>query len=402
MRKLIFAFLIILSSVSLAQNRVCLCVSPTDIDPVVYPEYPAAALTKATNVSVTSSIDPSVTIKITIAYPTAGTNLPMLVFAAGYHDAVSSFDADVSIENTNRITRLGYFLLKVDTRGGGTATGTFDDGGREAHDIYDAIRYVQTNYSSILALNKISYFGYSRGGGMGLLMASRYPDLLQSVTDYFGISNWGGDATYGWYEQEPSRQSSLSTAIGGTPAAKPDEYKARWSKSAVAQNFTGFISIYHDVDDSQVQVDHSQQVVSAFTALSKTNYYYSETNSGSTYRWVHGYPATANNLIQSESTWLTGPNQRAKMYKPKVIPSSGTLNVIGAVYTKLFSVVLNDGTSTNGERSRIATLVYNVQSNSYEVTNTSSLSLTAIVTLPSGETASQSISAGDTATLNPI
>lgn len=386
-------FLFVLLSFSCEGQTVLVGAVPSDLDPTNYPEYPGEAVTKTSH-TFASTIDPSLTaIKLRVGYVTAATNLPVLIVMTGYHDSSTSLDA--AQDNMTRWARLGFFVVYVDTRGGNGSSGTYDDGGRETHDIYDAYNFVVANYSAQIALNKADILGYSRGGGMALLMASRYPDLFQCVIDYFGISNWGGDATYGWYEQEPSRQASLSTAIGGNPTALPDEYDARHSQSAVAQNFTGHIVILHDVDDASVQVDHSQQVVASFVSASKTNYTYSETDSGDADRWTHSYPGPANDLEASETLWLT----HAKNRLPKVIASAGTLKVIGSVITKKFTLNLNDGDPMNNERSRVATLVYDVNAGTYQITNNGTDSLTAVVTDFTGATDSVTVASGATETI---
>lgn len=368
----------------------------SDTDYVNYPEYPAAALTAA-SVTYPSSIDAALTaLRLSYSYPTDGYNLPVMIVMVGYHDPSTAID--VGQDNKSRWARKGYFVVYVDTRGGNGASGTFDDGGRETHDIYDAYQYIVTNFPSKIAPNKVSIHGYSRGGGMSLLMAARYPDLFQSVTSYFGISNWGGDATYGWYEQEPGRQANLTTAIGGTPAAKPNEYRARHSQSAIAQNFMGRLTLLHDVDDSAVDVSHSRQVEDAYIDAGRTDYLYSETSSLDADRWTHSYPQPSNDLEASEPLWI----DYCKSLKPKTIATSGTLKIIGSVITKRFTVALDDGDTANAERSRIATLVYDTVANSYQVTNTSTLSLDVVVTLPTGETDSATIASGNSDTLIPV
>lgn len=360
-----------------------------------YPEYPGATVTK-TNHTFPSSVDPALTaIKLSVAYPNTGTNLPVRIVMTGYHD--SSASLDVGQDNRTIWARKGYMVVYVDTREGNGSSGTFDDGGRETRDIYDAYLFVVATYSAIIAANRVSIHGYSRGGGMSLLMACRYPDLFQSVASYFGISNWGGDATYGWYEQESNRQASLTTAIGGTPSTKPNEYKARWSKDSIL-NHIGHLALLHDVDDVSVHVDHSQQVRDMYVAAGRTDYLYSETSSADADRWTHTYPGPANDLPASEPLFFA----RAKTEPIRTIATSGTLKIIGSVTTKLFTVHLNDGNLNNAERSRIATLVYDTVANSYQITNTSSLYTVATVRTVAGLVDQVVLAAGATLTLTPV
>ncbi len=337
-------------------------------------------------------------LKATLVYPTGKTNLPVLICLHGYHDNVAGLDGPV-VSNLDRWARLGYFIIAPEMRGNNGSGGTWDDGGREIQDIYDAYQYVVTNYSASIVANRVSVLGFSGGGGYGYLLACRYPDLFQSVTSFFGISDWGTDPTYGWYQEQSDRRAGLETAIGGTPGAKPDEYASRYSKSVVAINHQGLLSMFHDADDSIVLVDQSQRVLAEYVSLGRGDHFYSETNSGSTYRWTHGYPNDSlNNLNHAEPFWKNGPKTRPI----KTIATSGTLKVLGMLKTKLFTVYMNDGSYLNSGRSRFGTLVYDTVGNSYQVTNNSAnYAVVSIYVNSTGFVATGVLSAGETFTFTP-
>jgi len=359
-----------------------------------FPEYPGAAVT-ISNVTTPSINDPANTIAMKLVYPTGTTNLPVKVVLSGWHDTIASLDTE---PNTTRWARLGYFILAVDVRGNGSSTGTWDDAGRTTMDVYDAIQYVITNHSDKIAANRFSLLGFSGGGGLSLLLACRYPDLFQDVTDFFGISDWGSDATYGWHQQEVSRQASLEAAIGGTPAAKPDEYASRYSKSAIATNYMGFLSMFHDDEDTSVHVDHSQRVAAMYVSAGRTDYQYIETNSGSVNRASHAYPLAANQLHNFEPLWKNNGKTKAI----QTIATSGTLKVLGMLKTKRFTVYMNDGSYLNSGRSRFGTLVYNTLTNSYQVTNDSSLYAVVSIVTSDGLVATGVLDAGETYTFTPV
>lgn len=353
-----------------------------------FPEYPGAAVTTVT--PTTPSInDPSNTISMTIVYPTDGANLPVKVCLSGYSDPISNLNTGEN--NLTRWARLGYFVLGVDLRGRGSSTGTPDDGGRATMDVYDAIQYVIANYSAKIAANRFSVLGFSGGAGFAYLLACRYPDLFQDVTGFFGISDWGTDATYGWYQQEPTRQATLSTAIGGTPAAKPDEYGSRYSKSAIAINYMGYLSMFHDASDTSVHVDHSQRIAAEYVSAGRSDYYYNESNSGSATRWLHAYPLAANQLHSAEPLWKDNGKTKAI----QTIATSGTLKILGMLKTKRFTVYMNDGSYLNAGRSRFGTLVYNTVTNSYTVTNDSANYAVVSIVTDGGLVATGVLAAGE-------
>lgn len=362
-----------------------------------YPEYPAATLTNGT-VQYASSLDPTlIGLNYNYYYPSGVTNLPILLALHAYEDQASAFDT----ASLQRWARLGYLVVIPEMRGSaGNYTaygGSRDAGGREVDDAYDAYIHAKNLFSGIVSDNgqRVSVIGLSAGGGDAYNLACRYPDTFQHITIMFGISDYGVDATYGWYNQQPSRQATLQTYIGGTPAAKAQEYAARYSKNAIATNYQGYISIFHDTADSSVGVDHSQRVVAMYTAAGRTDYYYNESTTGSTYRWSHGYPGTFPDLIQAEQYWKDKP----KTQSIKTIGTSGTLKINGKISTKRFSVNLNDGDWRNMGRSRTADVTYDYTANSYVVSNLQTGSVVTVTT-DTGLVA-VAVSQGATLTLTP-
>jgi dienelactone hydrolase len=362
-----------------------------------YPEYPSATLINGT-VQYTSSLDPTlIGLNYNYYYPSGVTNLPILIAFHAYEDQASSFDT----ASLQRWARLGYLVIIPEMRGSvGNYTaygGSRDAGGREVDDAYDAYQHAKTFFSGLVSDNgqRVSVIGFSAGGGDAYNLACRYPDTFQHITVMFGISDYGTDATYGWYNQQAPRQASLQTYIGGTPAAKPQEYAARYSKNAIATNYQGYLAIFHDTADASVGVDHSQRVVAMYTAASRTDYYYNESTVGSTYRWSHGYPGTFSDLTQAEQYWKDKP----KTQSIKTIATSGTLKINGKIQTKRFTVNLNDGDWRNMGRCRTADLTYDYSANSYVVSNLQSGSVVTVTT-DTGLIA-VAVSQGATLTLNP-
>lgn len=362
-----------------------------------FPEYPGADVT-TDQVVYSSSTDPAITtLKATVVYPTSGTNLPVKLVIHGYHETAADVDNGANA-NFTRWARLGYLVVGVEMRGSNGSSGSFDDGGREVMDCYDALQYAITTYSAIISLNRYSVLGFSHGGAITYLLACRYPDLFQDVTVFFGISDHGVDATFGWYQQEPGRQATLSTAIGGTPAAVPDNYGARYSKSAIATNYMGFISIFHDDQDTSVDVSHSRRVVDEYDSALRTDYYYNESTTSSLDRWLHQYPSASNDIHDAEPLWKTN----AKTKPVNTVPASGTLKILGLINTKSFIVNMNDGDFLNAGRSRFGTLVYNMANNTFEVTNDSdNYAVVSIYRKDNGHVATGVLAAAETYVFTP-
>lgn len=355
-----------------------------------FPEYPGAAVTTS-NITYGSALNLSLTaLKATLVYPTGATNLPVLICLHGYHETAA--DLNTVENNFTRWARLGYFIVGVDARGNNGSGGNWDDGGRETMDIYDAYQYVVTNHSDKIVADRVSLLGFSTGGAWSLLLANRYPDLFQSVTDFFGMSSWSD-----WYNQNAGRQAGLSSAIGGTPVTKPDEYGARNSVDGIAINFQGYISMFHDDADASVAVSHSRNVVTAYTNAGRTDYYYNESNSGSADRWLHAYPFAANDLHDAEPLWKYKPKTQAIV----TIATSGTLKILGMLKTKRFTIYMNNGSYLTAGNSRFGTVVYDTVANTYSVTNNSSLYAVISIVLPDGRVATGVLDAAETYVFQP-
>jgi predicted acyl esterase len=91
-----------------------------------------------------------------------------------------------------RIAGEGYFVVAAGMRGRKGASGSEDASGKEIHDIYDAIQYVQTNFPALVS-DKVTISGYSGGGGNALAAASKFPDTFNVVVDHLGMSDYGYD-----------------------------------------------------------------------------------------------------------------------------------------------------------------------------------------------------------------
>jgi pimeloyl-ACP methyl ester carboxylesterase len=287
---------------------------------------------------------------------------PIAVIMHGFVQAASNFTDATLI----RFKDYGWFAVAVGMRGRDSASGANDASAREMYDIYDAIQHIRSTYSEYVDADRVAIIGYSGGGGNVLGFISRFPDLPVLAVDFFGISDYGYDGTFSYHAQIPAQQANVETAVGGTPASLPNEYKARehrWS----ASNFKGKLRIYHDTADASVLVSHSQRTVTQLIADGFTNYVYNESTVGSPDRWTHGLPNTGesgDDNIPAEADFSGEP---ASLPLP-TLADTGTLKINGGVQTSLFRIWLGNGTAAQDTRNRRGTVAYDYTNNSYTVT----------------------------------
>lgn len=262
----------------------------------------------------------------------------------------------------------GVFAVAPGMRGRDSASGSPDASARECMDISDVVTYIRSNFASQVSSTRAAITGYSGGGGNVLAMAAKFPDLFVVGADHFGMSDYGSDATFGWWQQNGSYRTNLNTMIGDTPANVPNAYYARKHLDALSTNFTsGHLFVYHDTGDASVNVNHSQRI----NALSMPNVTYHETNGASDPRWIHGDPIVGNPgapNIYTEQEWLS--SVVAGTYPVWSVPTSGTATVMGYIVTKRFEIWL--GTTTRagagGGLNEVATVSYNTTTHQYTVT----------------------------------
>lgn len=325
--------------------------------------YTSASFTYA------SLADPGITnLAAKCTYPTGAINLPIVLLMHGYNGDITNFSTDTM----QRIAAYGLFVCAVAMRERNESGGSKDTSAREIFDILDALDYVRTTFASAVSQTYASVVGYSGGGGNAFACAAKAPDTFTDIVSHFGISDYGVDATYGWWQQNPTYRTgtnNLEDTIGGTPVAVPDAYAARDHRRC-AGNFSGGKAwIFHDRDDASVPISQSQRFVAAMAAAGLSNYatYYSGAPGNvdgysSSPRWHHGYPEANDqpSLMQSEPIWATAI--AAKTNAPWTAPVSGTLQVAGYVRTKRFRFALGDGTAEAG------TLVYDMTTRTFTIT----------------------------------
>lgn len=308
-----------------------------------------------------SSIDNIPNLYAKYCYDNGMSNSPILVVMHGYDQEA----ADFTEGTMERFASYGFFVLAVGMRSKDGASGTKDSSGRELHDIKEAIDYLRENFPSQAHPQKCAIVGYSGGGGNVLAMCVKFPDLFTCRIVHFGMSDYGYDATNGWYYTNTSFQANISASIGGVPGSFPNEYKSRSTliNNAIAVNAISKIYLFHDSGDASVSVIHSRLVEDAFELEDKENLVkYNESNSGSATRWLHALPNGAAAVVNSEAIWKVPALNSC----PVRIPNIGRFIVQGYLITKQFELWLGNNTdSTKDGQNRTGILDYDLRNENW-------------------------------------
>lgn len=315
-----------------------------------------------------------------------GIDLPILVMMHGWNqDAAGAPNIDMQ-----RLADYGFFVVVPGMRARDSAGGTKDGGAREIYDIIDVVNWVRvySPWKYWVSQTKAALVGYSGGGGNGFSCACKFPDFFNVIVSYFGMSDYGRDGTDGWYQNNGGGiyTASIGTAIGGTPAAVPDNYYARDATAAIQNYSGGFLYLYHDKQDASVPWVHSNRIKTALDNAFLTNYSANFSDVGDAVRWYHGYPNdNPGTLSTAEPTWTA----KIKSQAVWTIPASGTVTVIGYIITKRFTIWLNAGLDA------AATVVYDTAAGTYTVTPLTSNPVIA-VTITQGVLTASGNTAGPT------
>lgn len=337
-----------------------------------------------------STIDSPANLLAAFAYPVGRANLPIVAHMHGFAGSVGTMMA----RNWIRQAQQGAFVVVPSLRSADGTQGTPDWSGREIYDIYDAINTVRTNYATIVHTNLIAIAGYSGGGGNAMNYATKFPDSAAVIASHFGISDYGYNTTWGWYQTTASvgQKSSMDTYIG-TPGAAPTSYQTRSSVEAMPVNYTGgWTYFFHDESDASVSINQTLAMVTNLVANGRSNFTtnYSSSAMSSAARYLHQNPNDGSGAAASEAIWLT-PLVNG-VHTPWIVPESGTLKVNGFAVTKRFKIWLGGGTN------EVADVAYNTTTRTYIVTPRTA-PLDVVVTQGSTSVTNTAIATATTVTL---
>ncbi|MCK5607888.1 prolyl oligopeptidase family serine peptidase [Candidatus Pacearchaeota archaeon] len=295
-------------------------------------------------ITYSSSVDNIDNLAALIRYDIGYTNLPVSILMHGWNSDYTAF-SEVTV---NRFASYKSLVIVPGMRGRNGADSSRDASAMEIYDIYDAVQYVIDSFADIIDSTKITIIGYSGGGGNVLAACCKFPDFWNLAVDYFGISDYGYNETYGWYQQEPGRRSAIVNSIGCEPASCRDNYRSRNTVEAI-NNYKSPLYIFHDPDDYNVEVSHSRRINEERTICT---FYYEDT------LYTHAFPAGNPNLITSEALY----SSRITTNNRIAIPNTGNYRIIGYLKTIPFEIRLGN------RDDEVAQLAYNLMDTIFTVT----------------------------------
>jgi pimeloyl-ACP methyl ester carboxylesterase len=208
-----------------------------------------------TGIHYTSTLD-SLPLVMDVAFDADRRPSPILLVLHGYSGPFQG------TEIPERFARKGLFAIKTYKRGFGGSGGSSDDSGRETHDFYDAIQFVKSHYAQYVDPMNVNVVGYSGGGGNTYALLTKFPDLLRSANVFFGMSDYGYDDTYGWWNNGGSSyRNALAQRIGGTPTDVRERYHARAHHLGAGNNRYSHIQLFYDEQESTCPLSHAEQYV---------------------------------------------------------------------------------------------------------------------------------------------
>ena len=134
-------------------------------------------------------------------------------------------------------------------------------------DVLDAVAWTRSHLK--IDEKRIYLWGWSGGGHMALLMASRQPDLWAAVSAWAGITDMAAYYRERLQDRPPTTTDQLRACIGGAPGANA-AVDAQYSARSPVTNLARASSVPNDIwggrDDDDVSLTHA---VAAFNRLAQ-------------------------------------------------------------------------------------------------------------------------------------
>lgn len=136
-------------------------------------------------------------------------------------------------------------------------------------DILDAVAWTRAHLK--VDEKRIYLFGWSGGGHMALLMASRAPDMWTAVSAWAGITDMAAYYRERLQDRPPVTTDQLRACMGGAPGASAtvdSQYRERSPLTNLSRAFRVPIDIWGGRNDDDVSVTHA---LLAFNKLAEAN-----------------------------------------------------------------------------------------------------------------------------------
>lgn len=271
-----------------------------------------------------SSINPELTLAMCILKPARPSYI--LATTHGWHMSIEDFKEYDKPQSE-------YLVVSVDMRGRAFSEGEQDCNGWELYDIIDAVEFVKENYSEYILDKDIVYFdAASGGGGNAYALAGKFPDYFTHVTAMCGISDYAR-----WYENDHVGEFRDELDIWVGNIQNREAYVSR-SGITFVENLCTHIAITHGELDVRVPVCHARNYVEKAIRLGK----------GELVRYMEvprvGGGDHFENITEKQMKQMNNfiENDRSKYRKAVQIPRKGEMQIGGYLFTKEFSVILED------------------------------------------------------------
>lgn len=237
-----------------------------------------------------------------------------------------------------RLAGQGIYALAPSMRGRDGSRGVPDAGGRELHDLRDAVaQLLAEDVDSAASGASVALLGYGVGGLQALLCAERFPDTFAGVIAFSPPPGWRAvyEGTSG------DGQMALRKAIGGTPTGAGPRYAVRDALVGAANIADLPIHIFYDradpyfADGKPVLLRRLKALGAQKVSLHVTD----QTQQQSTWRYwaIADSPA----LLEAEQAFVKDLGLGA--WHHMRLPSEGSLVVPGYLVARPFGIWLNQG-----------------------------------------------------------
>lgn len=294
--------------------------------------------------------------------------------------SASSGNFDNYRSNALTLRDLGFFVITPSMRGRDGSDGRRDSGGREVHDIYDAVEAVKARYPELVDPGHVYITGYSGGGGNTLSALTKFPDYWNAAASFFGISDYGYDSESSWYfhGSKANHQSTLRSDVGNPTAGDPlviDRFYARASDRAAGNNPYAEIHLFVNEDEALTPLyQHQSYYTRALAAESFTGEFANVTHhvgypdlyvdfnqdgqdsADELQYWVH-QKQNADQQAAAERWFID--RMVAKQIPTPELNRADTMHVAGYLKTEAFALYLGDGQNAAGA------LTYDLSSDTY-------------------------------------
>lgn len=244
-----------------------------------------------------------------------------------------------------------YLRIAVDMRGRAFSDGCQDCNGWELYDVIDAIEYAKKMYADYIIDPDTVYFeAGSGGGGNAYAIAGKFPDYFAHVTAMCGMSDYAL-----WYRNDKVGEFQDELVVWIGDIENEQAYRSR-SGIALVENLTAPMCITHGETDIRVPVYHARNYIEAATKCGKGELisYMELPGVGAQGHWDG---ATRELLDKMEAFCEAGRQQKRT---PTELPRQGELVVGGYLFTKHFSVIMNN-------IDRVARVKYDLDAKTFEV-----------------------------------